>query len=739
MPTYESVESIPVRLLRAFLAVSLFLFLLSIPWFYGLTRFKDQRVAELVLCALLILAIPVLDVKRFLPFSFSKLDMWVCAGALLALIYWIFSAVPWESFIAIRRWTLGLLLYILVRTVVRGWADLLAFLWLLVVVAGGYAIYGLMQYYLGLPHEFWYQPESLASRFVNGSHFAALTLFGLFLSFPLMIVHRSWILRGGLMSLDLVMVWAMLLSRCRTAWIALAAGFLVFLFCLGRFKVLGRWKYLGVLAAVAVGGVALGFWKGWDLIWLRFYELWDDVDIKFYNLSYRFQLWEGSLLALLERPWGWGLGAFQAVIPKFRVHVDRFRMEYAHNDFIQWGVDFGVPGLIFLAAFLSFLFRALVRALKAHETDVRTKAVALGFLGLALSLCVASQADFALRIYALSLFAVVTLSLVASYLELIPRKVSPVTPLSSPPSFAGVQSFFRWAVFLVSSALFSLSATHLAAEIHFERGVKHNKAFEWGEAERSYRQATKLAPYDHRYIRDLGMLYQKRAGLSTRKEEKTHYRVRAIEALEKARTLQPYRGDIPYLLGFLYEESGDQARARGCFEAAMAMEPTNTLFVAEFGYFAIRNGMKREAVETFERYLTIPYRVEGAEVKPCDLVRDIYRVTQSYDDLKRVIPDLWEAHRCFGVFLAEKGRWDLAKKELDLALSQARAIMGLEYYHAVARQPVADMYVSYGRFEEALEIYRRAIEKSPDDTWAVREFQEITQQARPAGPSNIPS
>lgn len=487
------------------------------------------------------------------------------------------------------------------------------------------------------------------------------------------------------------------------------------------------WTLMGLTLIGAILGAF--YWKGWSLILERFSELWRP-DVQFLNLTYRLDLWKGSLSAIAGRPWGWGLGTFQAVFPMYRVNVDRFLVDYAHNDVIQFGVDFGLPGMAFLLGFLFFYFGRGFSFLKSENTAGHDKIIGSGFLALAVSLILASQLDFALRIYAVTIFFVMFLAL-SSYLfqssgqgsndfsTSFSSRVSPSSP-----------TVLRLAVFTLVFLAQVLTARHLLAEISFEGGTRDQHDFAWIRAEKEFEKAVHWVPYDVRYRKGLGELYQRRAGLSMNRKDRQTYRRRAIESLEGAIKLQPYASDFYYLLGFLYEEEGQIDRAKSAFGKAMDLEPVNALFISEFGFFAIRQGLKDEAIRAFERFLKIPYRNEGAFVNPCELIKQAYEITQDYNDLRRMVPDLWEVHRCLGVLLGEKGRWDLAKRELFLALKRAEQTAGTlgDYFESVIRKPIAQFFLAHGKNEEAVEIYKNAIDANPGDLLARQTIQEIYKQ-----------
>lgn len=143
---------------------------------------------------------------------------------------------------------------------------------------------------------------------------------------------------------------ALLLYRSRSGVVAAAVG--TGLWLLYRFK--GRGLGLGIALALAVAVLAPTeslhslLKSGDDFGWSRF------------------AIWGTSLAAMAERPWsGWGPGLFSWAYEAHRrpIPIDGIRFDhhygFAHNDFLQVGVEYGIPALgCLIFALASHLRRA---------------------------------------------------------------------------------------------------------------------------------------------------------------------------------------------------------------------------------------------------------------------------------------------------------------------------------------------------------------------------------------------
>ena len=90
-----------------------------------------------------------------------------------------------------------------------------------------------------------------------------------------------------------------------------------------------------VLAAVAI----LTFVAGWETIWARLQEP--------HPYSLREDLVRSTLDMIAERPWtGWGLGTWSTAYPAFARFDDGSFVNQAHNDWLQWAAEGGIPMLL---------------------------------------------------------------------------------------------------------------------------------------------------------------------------------------------------------------------------------------------------------------------------------------------------------------------------------------------------------------------------------------------------------
>ena len=151
----------------------------------------------------------------------------------------------------------------------------------------------------------------------------------------------SLLLIGSVLLMGLMLV-TLLLTQSRTAYAGLAIGvpvtFVVFK---------GRLRWLAASGLVIMAGLGLFYWSGLDsnLDYNRFLRL--------DTLNSRLEIWSRALLGLQDfSVTGMGMNMFRFIGPVLYpfYYVGAGQVPHAHNEFLQAGLDLGVPGLIAFAA-----------------------------------------------------------------------------------------------------------------------------------------------------------------------------------------------------------------------------------------------------------------------------------------------------------------------------------------------------------------------------------------------------
>lgn len=662
------------RALDFFLKVFAGLSLLILPWFYGLSRFRDQLLFQMIIFSVFLGVILCRPWSRILRVKTTSMDLWFLASVSLAGFSVLVSALPSVSFPAFLKWSAVFLFYALFRRILKTERDFYSVLWTFLAAGVFYSVYGILQARGYLPSGYWYVPSSAASRYVNGGHFAVFLLLCIGMGIGLFASKKNPVPRAVIAGALAVMGWALLLTRGRAAWLSFAVGFGIFFFLLFREK--NQRKQAGVIGTAVLGFFTLLAFRGtFSDIATRFSEF---ESTRFYSVHYRLQIWREAWAALLARPWGWGAGTFKEILPQFKLHTDRFVVDYPHNEILHTGVDLGFLGILLLFAFSADYFRRAFGFLMRQNLPASKRFFAIVFIVIAMSFVLTSLVDFPLRIYANTLYLAVFLAL-SSYLF----EVEPALQEKRPETLRLSGKGIRILTFFLLIAAIAGGGRQLFAQLAFEKGMKLEKDFAYPEAVRQYERAVRSASQNAEYHQALGEIKRRLGKLSLNRTDRKKWTEEALLHYQAAAALQPYKSSYRFVLSQLLEKSGRIGEAKKEFRKALQLDPMNELILAEYGYFSIQHGFVEEGISSFQKFHQVHTYLEGGEYRSCDILRACYQVTQDYPQLLRVISDDIAGHRCFARLLTEKQALDLAKREWESVLTlnpgdaEARAQLGM--------------------------------------------------------------
>jgi O-antigen ligase len=111
----------------------------------------------------------------------------------------------------------------------------------------------------------------------------------------------------------------------------------------------------------------------------------------------RSHFWAVTLDIIKAHPFvGTGLGAYGVIYTKYDSRNGLFRLEQAHNDYLQVVSDGGTIGAVLALGFVALLFYKAIQRAKTTKDDFR-RAVALGSLSGCFAVLVHSFFDFTLH------------------------------------------------------------------------------------------------------------------------------------------------------------------------------------------------------------------------------------------------------------------------------------------------------------------------------------------------------
>ena len=387
------------------------------PFYWMGYPFRRNGIGFLLVLATLWVALSLvpLPAAALALLSPNALAVWSEAEALLGreLAFAPWSVTPYLTFQDLLLWIAFVLVFVVAHHTVasrRGVRRLTVCLVLLGVASGAY---GLVQWLTVLGGGGASEGFQASGSFGNRNHYA-------FFQEMLLLVGLGWLsmrwhegprraadraeaqeakARASLVGLGVALIGLSLLFSLSRSGIAFAAaGGAFFLFLTRRAR--------GTFLAVAGGLLAAALWIGIGPVVSRFEVIPDELS----GEAGRTTVWRDSLGALGDF-WltGSGASSFQYVYPMYRSFGGRRFYSWAHNDYLQVGIELGLPGLALVAALLfSIVRRARTVRRDLLESGSSLAQLHAGYCAAALAVAFHSFTDFGLHLPAnAALFGVI--------------------------------------------------------------------------------------------------------------------------------------------------------------------------------------------------------------------------------------------------------------------------------------------------------------------------------------------
>ena len=142
-------------------------------------------------------------------------------------------------------------------------------------------------------------------------------------------------------------------SRAGAVLVTLEAGVLALAALWGGEPGAGR-KLASLMRIFALAGIFTAV-VGWEVLWQRF----QDPD----PYRYRREMAVSSVEMVRDRPWmGFGLGTFESAYPAYAIFDIGLTVNHAHNDWLEWAAEGGIPLFVLMAFIALWSVRAAWRA-----------------------------------------------------------------------------------------------------------------------------------------------------------------------------------------------------------------------------------------------------------------------------------------------------------------------------------------------------------------------------------------
>ena len=317
----------------------------------------------------------------------------------------------------------------------------------------------------------------------------------------------------------------------------------------------------------------------------------------------RGELWNSAWRMWQDQPWfGVGPGHFDHRFRQYRPDAVQMRPDRVHNDYLNLLTDYGVVGGVLVAGILLASLAAWVRAwphlcrarpAAGHPLTNRCAFVLGASTGL-LALAIHSVVDFNLQIPANALVATVLLAMLVSQVRFATRKywvtLAGLARLLPALPLLGAAGLLAWQLVPTGRQYAWLRQAARAAPLSLEQSQALAKAFAadprnadvaaelgevfrgwaWNdmgdsaaharEAMRWHERAMQLNPHEPNHPLRYGMCLD---WLERTSESEPWYR--------RAEELDPNNYFVAAYLGWHFEQTGDYAAARLCFERSLRL------------------------------------------------------------------------------------------------------------------------------------------------------------------------
>lgn len=458
-----------------------------------------------------------------LPKSTLNLVIGLFAGWCFLTVFW--SVVPHISLvraITIFSAPVALYLYFYLTHASIKWNQL----WYIIIAVGLLLVlYSLVEVYLGIT-----TPNSLF--FNKNTHAAYLNLIILPTAAYFILAKNTkvkWFLGISLF----LLIFSHALPGSRGATLGQLIGLAMLLYPCRKF--IGR-QNLSLLSGIYIGAFSLATLTTSNILRFVKYKL-EDADLG------RWEIWEGALNLLRDSPWyGQGVGTYWLIHPAYRHINDPSSGQNPHNDFLQYWIEAGLPGLILLLIFVALLMVSWWKTVHQSQLSDDKKIESCAIIG-----AITAVGFHAFFTFNLGIFSILFLTglLLGRYLHInqhtrsinLARLIPIRTKLFSVLSIIlGCLVLF----YFVSITLFSSLHTR-AAQAYIDGDIT--------QADKLNSKAISIYPYDDRPYLLYAYIYEKilEKVVELDPQKKQFFYIKALSFIDNAIHINPYRAKS-YLL-----------------------------------------------------------------------------------------------------------------------------------------------------------------------------------------------
>jgi O-antigen ligase len=270
-----------------------------------------------------------------------------------------------------------------------------------------------------------------------------------------------------------------------------------------------------------------------------------------YTGNERFTIWQGSFHLLINTPWyGNGVGTYWFMYPPYQLPDDTAAGQNAHNDYLQFLIEGGIPAFVLVIAAMVSIFYYWIQYVKSNETK---KEFNIELTAIVAALFAISFHSF--LTFNLSIFSILFLcGLLLGRFYFIIGQTKMLCIARKVPVRRAVFKFSCISIYVLSLSYFlvisSFSIIHYKGAYAFETG-------KIAEADRYNALAMSIYPFDDRpytlYVKMYRSILNNLAELN--QDKRKVYFDKAIAKLAEAERINAYRPLTYYLRAKIIQEN----------------------------------------------------------------------------------------------------------------------------------------------------------------------------------------
>ena len=288
----------------------------------------------------------------------------------------------------------------------------------------------------------------------------------------------------------------------------------------------------------------------------------------------RFVIWQPAWELFKQNTWtGIGLGTYFLTIPPYLHPDDHSAGYYVHNDYLQIGLEAGLPGLILLLAILLSVLYRFTTTINRTPKQEPARLIFVALFSAMLSLAIHSFFTFNLYIMPTML----VLGLILGHFNYLADRLQSISLKQWQPS-----SLFRPLIYYLCLAAVTFSLLSYIVNIgiahHYQQKANRLAAKnQLEDAHLAFRLAQILAPrIDSAYFADANLLRKSALVVAdTHPAFASNLLQEALDLLAQAEALNALRPHTPYIRGLVLEQAvpTNQAEILDTYQTALHRNP----------------------------------------------------------------------------------------------------------------------------------------------------------------------